>query len=733
MRAIGQILACPKCGSMVQIQPPPGWTPPSPESLSTQFTDSGISSGSTIQFKLPVKPPAAPATPQSSAAQTGAAPSISGSFAGPKLRAASAKPNVAAQPNASAQPNIAAPDVIPPGTAPREIAPARELAAATAASAQGAPLTSEIATAEMATGEMATGESGMGEVATPNGPSIAARALSGAANRAGAAGNSVARNWIYWLCGPIAAVALLLVGWVVYRSAVPKTEIAAVDPTATPAQPANAAAEPSLEPLSEPTSPDAVPADVPQPDAIMPADIDPVEDDPAVTPEETAAPDEALDPAAENADTTPEEGMNDPAADPAAMDDPTGDATADPEAAMPDDPAPDEETEEGDPAKPPVAAPPAAAAPTVSSPVDVPARLEDPLDKIDCRRVLLADLCDFLTDLSTIPITIDVDALATAGIAVDEPLAVHKSDTTVGELLTSVLDEHGLIYVIEGQQLLITSLAHRAAALTPVKYEVRELADAEGKDANKLAAMIVRFVAPKSWAANGGVGVITIEGTTLVVNQTQAVHRRVSAFVEQLRVARGLKPRIAASDNDGPRSKYARAQERLQKVVTANYGIETPLSEILSWLGRATGTRIMIDGVSVAAAGRTPRSPVTLIADKQTLDEALTALLDPLELTFRVVDEKTLQVFAKKSLPDRAEFEIHPVGVLLTRGIESQRIIDLIREKIDPKSWAAGESVIELDLPSKSLLVLQSPAAQMQLEKMLNKSRAGADGARKAN
>ena len=37
MAAIGQILACPKCGSMVQIQPPPGWQPPAqvPRPLTT--------------------------------------------------------------------------------------------------------------------------------------------------------------------------------------------------------------------------------------------------------------------------------------------------------------------------------------------------------------------------------------------------------------------------------------------------------------------------------------------------------------------------------------------------------------------------------------------------------------------------------------------------------------------------------------------------------------------------
>ena len=51
-----------------------------------------------------------------------------------------------------------------------------------------------------------------------------------------------------------------------------------------------------------------------------------------------------------------------------------------------------------------------------------------------------------------------------------------------------------------------------------------------------------------------------------------------------------------------------------------------------------------------------------------------------------------------------------------------------VREKIEPKSWtgAGGAGVIEYDPASKSLLVLQSPEVQIKLEKLLDKSRAGA-------
>ena len=238
--------------------------------------------------------------------------------------------------------------------------------------------------------------------------------------------------------------------------------------------------------------------------------------------------------------------------------------------------------------------------PLISSTVDVAARLEDPLEKVEFRRVLLADLCDFLTEFSTIPITLDVEALAAAGVAPDEVVAVKMNDTTVGELLSAVLAKHGLVYEIEGQQLLITSSDHRSTALSVMKHDVRELAGPGADDcastfgtghpvclAHELAGRWRRR-RHRLWRrdverqANGGDA------------------RKITMFLERLRVVRGLPPRTGQAPNSAsPKSKYARAQERLDHKITANYGIETPLSEVLDWMAVLSDTRILIDGVSL--------------------------------------------------------------------------------------------------------------------------------------
>ena len=44
--AIGKILACPKCGSMVQVAAPAGWVPPAPDAAAGGTPDPGGGDGS---------------------------------------------------------------------------------------------------------------------------------------------------------------------------------------------------------------------------------------------------------------------------------------------------------------------------------------------------------------------------------------------------------------------------------------------------------------------------------------------------------------------------------------------------------------------------------------------------------------------------------------------------------------------------------------------------------------
>ena len=113
-------------------------------------------------------------------------------------------------------------------------------------------------------------------------------------------------------------------------------------------------------------------------------------------------------------------------------------------------------------AKPILATPNAAAQPSANPAgkppgVGVEARLNEKVPAIRFGQTTLAELVDFMGQLAGLEITLDPQALAEAQVQPDEPLSVDLQDTTVREILESVLSEHGLGYVVEGDQVVVTN------------------------------------------------------------------------------------------------------------------------------------------------------------------------------------------------------------------------------------------------------------------------------------
>jgi hypothetical protein len=677
--AIGQILACPKCGSMVQVAPPTGWRTPTPEEM-----------------------------------------------------AAAAAP--AASPAAAA----AGRDTVSPGITLNMPAPVFPKAAAQAP-ATAAPAAASASAAPSAVTAAAPSEPQDGPAPQSSGHDLVRRVVAG-----------VRRQWLLVVCSPIAALAIALLAWIALRPGQPVDEqppadSVAADTSATPAdealgssgpqqsiqEPAAELATDEIEPPQEIAAPENAPAEtvadveeaaMPPADAIAdePARQRPAAEDVAKSARVPGAFDRAQ-PGPQTAQGPNAGASNqEPAAGEIAG--ATNVATAKPEAAVPAAPARDareaparDARDEGPLAQE-----------TIPE-VDVDARLADPLPGIEFKRISLAGFCDFLSQLSTIPITIDVDALALAGRRVNDLVTIDAQDTTVGAALDTVLAPRGLAYVVRNEQLIVTSQAPSAEGILEVKYDVTDL-EAAGFDANRLAVLVTRFVAPRSWQERGGKAGLKASQGELLVEQTPLEQRHTAVFLDKLRLARGLAAKGGLRPDEASlKSRYNRAKANLDKEVTANFSLETPLAEVLSWLGRATGTRILIDEASLAEAGQSGRAPATLVADHQPLHEVLVALLTPLRMTFRVVDEKTVQVFDKQLVPERVEFELYAVSDLLASRLDPKELLAKLREHVDPASWTedSGIGAMELDEAGKQLLVIQSPAAQIRLENLLSRAKPG--------
>ena len=174
--------------------------------------------------------------------------------------------------------------------------------------------------------------------------------------------------------------------------------------------------------------------------------------------------------------------------------------------------------------------------------VDVPARLQDKIAEVEFADVPLKNFLRFVTNFSTIPVSVDPDALALVRATPHSKVNVRKTDATIDQLLTAALGPLQLAYTAVDQQLVVTRPPLPEGGLRQHSHAVSDLIGNDPQSLTQLADLIVEFVEPSSWEAAGGLGVIREELPSLVIQQRETVLFQAIVFCDRLRAAQACRP-----------------------------------------------------------------------------------------------------------------------------------------------------------------------------------------------
>jgi len=404
----------------------------------------------------------------------------------------------------------------------------------------------------------------------------------------------------------------------------------------------------------------------------------------------------------------------------------------DPPLAVPQVEAPKSEEPMADDDEPPQEEPPRAvpdsppAAPETLE-LDVQTRLGTMIPKIEIEALPLADAATLLSQIGSVQITFDLETLAQLGVKLDDPVTVKRSGSSLAQILEAILDPFGLTYLVEGDQILVTSPRRTENPLRQMRYTVSDLTEAQPAAMAQLVDLVVRLVAPESWRVAGGRGTIQPDGGALDVLQTDTVHHELLAFCERLRLARGLPLR---SRGDHARfslsTRPGMAAQNLSRPVSLNFREPARLTRIVSDMEEAGGVSIHINWLMLVGEGMSARTTGTLTAQKMPLAEALGQLLEPLGLAYRVIGVDTIEITTRRAALAKLDLEFFPVGDLLDKGLAVDSLVEPIKERLAPDTWsdAGGPGVLYFDQLSRCLIVLQPQQTQVSIEILLDGVRA---------
>lgn len=315
---------------------------------------------------------------------------------------------------------------------------------------------------------------------------------------------------------------------------------------------------------------------------------------------------------------------------------------------------------------------------------EVESRLATAIESIQSPpKLMLSDAIDALAQISNLKIMLDIESLTQAGVSAEDQVAFDMSKCTVADVLDRVLEQRGLVYLIEAGQLRVASRKEERDVVRERAHEIGDLTKGDAGAARQLAAIIQATVEPASWQERP----IVVTPNQLVVNQSEWVHRRLSTLLGKLRIARGLTPHTPAAVDQALASRVSRASTRLSKPLTVNIA-ETPLTRAVVSLSVRSDSKILVDSLALDAAGISPESKVTVQTKQaQPFEQILLAMLTPLELSFRVIDEKTLQVTTRQAAAETIDLELYRARDLATSPALAMALIERIEREVAPGTW----------------------------------------------
>ncbi len=371
----------------------------------------------------------------------------------------------------------------------------------------------------------------------------------------------------------------------------------------------------------------------------------------------------------------------------------------------------------------------AAADPVEEQIVMVPTRPLPPRVDVDSRLKMTVSACRFqgtplievlrsLSDLSTIPITLDADSLGRVQQRCDRPVQLDLRNASLRTILEGALRDSKLGYEVREGQLRIVTADEQSQTVVTYRHDVSDLTKGEPRAAQAMANWITQLIAFGSWQSQvkpdadqtsrdeSLLGTIQVDGAVLQVAHRDAVQFQIIALLDKLRIARGLPTRGELLEEHTKIGGVTSTFQRFDRPITLRAWRGNTLNQILEQFEQQADVRILVDWESLHAMGWAPGDEWKFFCRETSLRDALPRLFNGTGLSYRIVDSRTLQVVSTPSLMERHDVEVYS---LRREGLNAAAVqkfcLELAQRLGRDKFQPQGRGALAYDAQSQHLVV----------------------------
>lgn len=278
---------------------------------------------------------------------------------------------------------------------------------------------------------------------------------------------------------------------------------------------------------------------------------------------------------------------------------------------------------------------------------------------VEFEQLPLVDALQLFSQLGGVPMSVAPEQLLMAGITAEQPVALRAREQSIGRMLGDVLQPLRLEIQTDGPQVIVER--RDARKTREINYPVEDLV-ASGTSEGELADWVQQLIAPSSWQAAGGTGLLEASSGQLRIKQTQAVQYQVLILLERLRLARELPPKSRYPvERLAGTPVHIALQRPLSKEATFTFLDPVPLQEVLAYWQIELGVPLLVDWPALAEIDVWPGTKLSCAMQLQPWDTALQRVLEPLGLGWRAATGGTIVISTAKRLQGQLQWELYPL------------------------------------------------------------------------
>ena len=366
--------------------------------------------------------------------------------------------------------------------------------------------------------------------------------------------------------------------------------------------------------------------------------------------------------------------------------------------------------------------------------------LKTELKSISIQEIKLSQCLQTIRELGSLPVEVNWDSLRRNGVNADDKISWSGKDVTVQTALSEILAQRGLMFKINEEDKIVfvpmvsvnarsgsgVNSGEQGSAMVKTQYSVSDLVGHSPEQTALLIKSIRDFLCPGDWKEVGGTGTISSSGGgSVIITQSQHNQWIIADFLDRLRLARRLAPLHNKDASLEPMS--VRAQSALKRNVGINFQPTADLKTALSEIGQRISVNILLDEPSLKIAGISAQFPISFDARELSLEETFNRIKEETGLTYLAQTPNSFIVTTTEGAKSMMTVEFYPISDLVNIGLTPTVLMEQI-VKFEPKSWksqdAASFGLIDYDANSDCLIVRQSPAVISQISQLLTQLRA---------